>query len=291
VRHVTAAASTAEVFRQRLLELIERSGMTRSRFAARARIDRSTLSQLLSPENERLPRVETLAAIARTAQVSIDWLVGLTQEGRVSADILQQQVEVTPHDPSPADDDLLRWHAEAAGYKVRYVPTTLPDVLKIDPVIEYEYGHFHTVDPEQNLERSQRKLANLRQRDSEMEVCNSVQAVEAFARGEGLWRDLAVEVRRQQLLHMISLCDELYPGFRWFFYDARHRYSVPLSIFGPSRAVIYVGQMYFVFNSLEHVRVLTRHFEDLVRAAVVQPNEVCAHLRKLLIGLETEVAA
>ncbi len=82
-----------------------------------------------------------------------------------------------------------------------------------------------------------------------------------------------------------------YPTFRWFLYDGRQRFSAPLTIFGPRRAVIYVGQMYFVFNTTEHIRVLTRHFDELIRAAVVQPTDIAEHLRRLLAGLSREVAA
>lgn len=279
---------TVELFRARLLEVIERSDMNRSAFAEKVGMDRSTLSQLLSGDTDRLPRVETLASIARSEQVSIDWLVGLSQDGPVGADVLKESVQVEPNAPSPADERLAHWHAEAAGYKIRYVPTTLPDLLKTDRIVEYEYRQFATVDPGQTLERSQAKLELQRRTESDIEVCNSVQAVEGFARGEGVWRGLETSSRIEQLERMIGLLDELYPSFRWFLYDSRNRFSVPLTVFGPKRAVVYMGQMYFVFNSLEHIRQLTKHFDDLIRAAIVQPPAVAAHLRALLAQLKRD---
>ena len=74
---------TVEIFRTRLLEVIEQSGMSRSEFARRIGADRSTLSQLLSSDGTRLPRAETIAAIATVAQVSVDWLLGLSAEGQM----------------------------------------------------------------------------------------------------------------------------------------------------------------------------------------------------------------
>jgi hypothetical protein len=68
---------------------------------------------------------------------------------------------------------------------------------------------------------------------------------------------------------------------RWFLFDRRSRYSVPLTIFGPKRAAIYIGNMYFVLNSTEHIRALTRHFDDLIRVAVLQPRDTIEYLRKL----------
>jgi hypothetical protein len=63
---------------------------------------------------------------------------------------------------------------------------------------------------------------------------------------------------------------------------------VPLTIFGPKRAAIYVGNMYLVLNSTEHIQVLTRHFDDLIRAAVVQPPDVIDFLKGLLRELATD---
>ena len=124
-----------------------------------------------------------------------------------------------------------------------------------------------------------------------MEVCCSRQSLESFARGEGVWRELDAEIRREQLCSMIYLIDELYPTFRWFLYDGVRRYSVPLTIFGPKRAAIYVGHMYFVFNSTEHIRVLTQHFDELIRAAVVQPREITTLLQHLLAELDGQATA
>ena len=276
---------TVRIFRQRLAEVIARTGGSRAAFAQRIGIDRSTLAQVLSPANDRLPRVETLAAIAADQQVSIDWLLGLSQDGPLAPAIIQQPLTVEPGGHSPADERLTRWHAEAAGYKVRYVPATLPDLLKTEELIRYEYRDHVGPIPESRIEAAHARLANQRRPETDMEVCSSVQSVESFARGEGIWRDLGAPARRQQMEWMIELLDELYPTFRWFLYDGVRRFSVPLTVFGPKRAAIYVGHMYLVFNSTEHIRMLTEHFDNLIRAAIVQPPKVSALLRRLLAEL------
>jgi transcriptional regulator with XRE-family HTH domain len=276
---------TVRIFRQRLADVIARSGGSRAAFAQRIGIDRSTLAQVLSTANDRLPRVETLAAIAADQQVSIDWLLGLSQDGPLAPAIIQQPLTVEPGGHSPADERLTRWHAEAAGYKVRYVPATLPDLLKTEELIRYEYRDHVGPIPESRIEAANARLANQRRPETDMEVCSSVHSVESFARGEGIWRDLAAPARRQQIEWMIELLDELYPTFRWFLYDGVRRFSVPLTVFGPKRAAIYVGHMYLVFNSTEHIRVLTEHFDNLIRAAIVQPPKVSALLRRLLAEL------
>jgi transcriptional regulator with XRE-family HTH domain len=277
---------TVEAFRERLGEVIERSGLSRMAFAARVGLDRSTLSQLLSSGNERLPRAETIAAIAAREQVSVDWLLGLSQEGQLGADIVAPALEIESGAASPADERLARWHAEAAGYKIRYVPTILPDLLKTEEVIRYEYQDYGAKVPKARIEQAEERLAYSRLPETDMEVCSSLQSVEGFARGQGVWKSLPVDSRIAQLNAMIVLLDELYPTFRWFLFDGLQRYSVPLTIFGPKRAAVYVGNMYFVLNSTEHIQVLTRHFDDLIRAAVIQPPDVIRFLEGLLRELE-----
>jgi hypothetical protein len=46
------------------------------------------------------------------------------------------------------------------------------------------------------------------------------------------------------------------------------------------RAALYIGQMYLVLTSAEHVRTLTRQFDDLIKGAVVQPPDVPAFLKE-----------
>ena len=278
-------SDTIRIFRERLAEVIARAGLSRSAFAERLGVDRSTLAQVLSPANDRLPRAETLAAIAMDQKVSVDWLLGLSQEGQLAPDIIDQPFVLEPGGHSPADERLTRWHAEVAGFKVRYVPSTLPDLLKTDELIRYEYREYVGPIPESRIEAAHARLENQRRPETEMEVCSSRQSVEGFARGEGIWRGLGVDARRRQLERMIRLTDELYPTFRWFLYDGVLRFSVPLTLFGPKRAAIYIGHMYLVINSTEHIRVLTQHFDNLIRAAIVQPHEISDLLRRLLAEL------
>lgn len=272
---------TVVVFRERLGELIERSHQNQSRFAADAGLDRSTLSQLLSDSTVRLPRAETIARIAARNNVSIDWLLGLAQSEQGGTDILRQ-LEIESGERSDVDELLARWHREAAGYKIRYVPMSLPDLLKTDAVIEYEYTNWNAVTAEARKEEAEERLAYSRQPETDMEACTSHNILEDFALGTGVWSQLGAPQRRRQLQRMADLVDELYPTFRWFMFDGRRTFTAPYTIFGPRRAAVYIGKMFFVFNSTEHIRVLTRHFDSLIREAVVQPHECGDFIRKLL---------
>jgi transcriptional regulator with XRE-family HTH domain len=269
-------------FQERLAEVVRTSGMNQSEFAASALIDRSTLSQLLLPTNRRLPRAETLAAIANRHQVSIDWLLGLSHAGPMQAEMMQEQTSFALDALAANDQRLIDWFADAEGYKIRYVPSTLPDLLKTETVIRHELDHYVASRPEQKIETASVRLAWTREPGSDMECCSSVQSLEGFARGDGIWRSLPVSARREQLRQIVDLTDELYPMFRWFLFDGLQRYAAPITIFGPKRAALYVGQMYLVLTSVEHVRTFTRHFDNLIRGAVVQPPDLGRTARALL---------
>jgi transcriptional regulator with XRE-family HTH domain len=272
-------------FRSRILELQTREGLSRSAFAGRVGLDRSTLTQLLSPDNQRLPRAETVMGIAANMGVSCDWLLGLTQDEQQRTEMVamdRQALEIEAGAASPLDERLMRWHREASGYKIRYVPTTLPDLLKTEAVIEYECPDLAEAAPENSLEQSAFRLDYSRDPDTEMEVCCPRQRLLAFARGEGIWAGLDRTTRRAQIEHMQRLTEELYPTFRWQLYDGLAHYSAPVTLFGAQRAVLYVGNLFFVFNTTDHIRVLTAHFDGLVKAATVPPTDMGRHLQGLL---------
>ena len=269
-------------FQQRLRQIVTRSELSQTDFARAAGIDRSTLSQLLTDGADRLPRVESIAAIAQVGNTSLDWLLGLSQDDQPDAGMVAESLQIEPDAPSPLDERLLRWHREAAGYRIRHIPTTFPDVLKTDAMIEEEYGLSEEFEPRRRIEITQSRLEYLRQPETEIECCTAMQTLEALALGEDIWRTLPLADRRAQLEQVIALCDELYPRFRLFLYDRKMLFSAPLTVFGPLRAAIYLGQTYFVFQSTDHIRVLIRHFDRIVRGASVQPTEIVAHMQTLL---------
>ncbi len=272
-------------FRERLGHVLAASGTTRTQFAAATQLDRSTLSQLLSPSNRRLPRLETLVSVATSEQLSIDWLVGLTHTGPMQAEMVPETMSIERDALTHNDERLIRWLQEAIGYKIRYVPSTMPDLLKTDAVMRHELGHFVASRPEQKIETAAARLAWTRRPGTDLECCSTIQSIEGFANGENIWRDLPRPIRREQLDHMARLTDELYPTLRWFLFDGLQRYAAPITIFGPQRAALYVGQMYLVLTSAEHVSTFTQHFDDLIRGAVLQPPDVSKFLANLADGL------
>lgn len=275
-----------KIFRSRLATAMRQADLNRSQLADRAGLDRSTLSQLMSEDNTRLPRADTLAALAGPLQISVDWLLGLSGEPRGGAAILEESLQIAPR-PSEADENLAKWYEEAAGYKIRYVPTTLPDLVKTNEVIRYQFHAEVRKTPDQAIAASRETLAYSRLPETDLEVCMPRQALESFAFGTGIWTELEGRTRIEQIVHMRELVQELYPSFRLYLYDGLTHYSAAYTIFGPLRAALFVGKIYFVFNTTEHIRVLTRHFDELIRAAVVQAHECGDFLETLEKAVET----
>ena len=265
---------TVLTFRNRLERAMDRVEISQSELARQAGIDRSTLSQLLKGEGQRLPRAETVAAIARCLQISMDWLLGLSGDERTQAAILRESIEIAPLTKTPVDENLARWHDEAVGTKIRYVPSTLPDLMKTEATLNHEFRDYAVKSPKQAITASRDKRRFSRLPDADMEICLPRQRLENYAAGTGLWQGISKEHRLEQLEEMQSLLQELYPKLRLFLFDGLTHYAAPYTIFGRQRAAIYMGQMYFAFTTRDHVRTLTDHFDDLIRAAVIQSNEV-----------------
>ncbi|WP_422385255.1 helix-turn-helix domain-containing protein [Roseibium album] len=263
----------AELFRERLSDAIRSRDMNRSDLARGARLDRSTVSQLLSEDAPRLPNGQALAAIATALGVSADWLLGLSTHRGAAAEILDQAVQIAETDRHPVDEHLLAWYRDAVGAKIRHVPANLPDVLKTEAVLAYEYAGetLRTADQAITGTRDQRAL--LHRAESDMEIALSREALEGFARGEGLWSGLSPDERREQLEVMGNSLSDLYPSLRLHLFGATDRYSSPFTVFGQKWAALYLGQRYLAFSNTRHVQLFAGHFDDLVRHAVVRSHE------------------
>lgn len=270
---------TSETFRQRLQQLQTEAGLSQSAFAARIGIDRSALSQLLSGREVRLPRAETLVALAAGFNVSTDWLLGLAADPAIATETTDR-MEVQPSD-GHADPALIQqWHQETMGQKVRSVPSRLPAMLRNAEVIGFETaGRPGARERAEALTAFQ--LGHARQPESDMEMCLSVQRMQEFAVGAGLWRGLTRDQRRAQLLHMADLVDEMYPSFRLYLYDGLKGFLLPQILFGYQRAAIFAGDIYLMIRARQTIRDLVRGFDGQVRAATVQAHEIGDFLRKL----------
>ena len=273
----------SDVFRERLKLLLLRSDQNQSEFAAAVGIDRSALSQLLSGASTRLPRAETLLNIAAENKVSLDWLLGLSQDEGLTGEI-RASLEIEEASGGFERTLIAKWHAEAVGTKIRYVPAGIPDLLRTQALIDYE-ADISNRSREIQADEAHFRIDYNRRPETDMESCMPRHTLEIFAEGRGIWSGVPDEVRREQLLHMANLIDELYPAFRLYLYDGRVRYSVPYTIFGPYRAAFYVGDMYLVLNATETVRTLARHFDNLIRAAEINAHETAAFARRLAADL------
>ena len=271
----------ADVFRTRLQTVFERARLSQTAFADGIGIDRSALSLLLSGRTVRLPRVETLLAIAQRHAVTIDWLLGVSQdEGMTGALLSSGSIETTEEDGASL---LMRWHAEAAGAKIRYVPARIPDLLRTTDVIAYEAAAAHQ-SPLAQVEDAAFRLDYNRAAGTDMECCMPLQTLEQFAAGTGIWSGLSKAARQAQVAHMSTLIDELYPSFRLFLFDGRERFSIPYTIFGSTRVAIFAGQMYLVLSSAETIRTMQRQFEGLIRHTRVHAHEAADFVRALKVA-------
>lgn len=268
--------AVAAAFRERLSGLIARERGGVAAFLRETGIDRSALSQFLDPEVGRLPRAETLRRIAEARGVSTDWLLSLTNApggGQELAPSVQIERSAYPGGGSPIDD----WRREAAGMKLRYVPSSLPDMLWIGEEAPAAVD-ARTGQPEGVFE-------GFRLGDMDVEIAMPLQTLQDLAEGVGFWRGMAPGLRRRQLAHMAATCAETYPALRLHLYDGRETFSAPFTVFGRIRAALYLGEAYLVVTASDQVAALIRLFDGLVRRATVGPDRVNETLARLAAGI------
>ncbi|MCK4711243.1 MAG: helix-turn-helix transcriptional regulator [Marinosulfonomonas sp.] len=279
--HKTDKRDRATLFRTRLGQALEQSGMNRSALSRAAGVDRSTISQLLKGQGTRLPNAQVVGECAATLGVSADWLLGLTEHPERAADLLASMMTMTHASRAFEDEQIFNWHQEAAGYKIRHVPATLPDILKTRDMLAWEYAPQLGRSTDQAIGATRDRLDWMRASNSDYEIALPLHELASFARGEGYYTDLPADVRRAQIDWMLELHDQLYPSLRLFLFDARRLFSAPISIFGPLLAVLYLGRNYLAFRDKERVQGLIGHFDWLVRESEVSPRDVPTYLRGL----------
>ena len=272
----------AAQFRDRLAQLQAQSGLTQSAFAQEIGIDRSALSQLMSGVNPRLPRAETLLALAGRFQVSTDWLLALSEDRGIATQTLNA-VETEQALDAQSRTAMERWHHETAGQKVRYVPAQLPDLMRTEAVIA-----FQAASSEQERRRLQsqtaRRLHFSRMPESDIEMCMPFQTLEVFAEGAGVWKGLPAADRQTQLDHIAATVEELYPAFRMYLFDGRSRFAPPMTMFGYGRAAVYAGEVYLHIRSKQLIRELAQGFDAHIRHAEIHAHEAAAFVRRLNVA-------
>ena len=259
----------AALFRDRLRAAMSGAGLSQSALARAARVDRSTVSQLLADDGPRLPNGHLVGLCATALGVSSDWLLGLSERPESAQALLAGAMEMTDAPRALVDAQIYAWHREAAGYKIRYVPAALPDIWKTRAVLEWEYAPHLGRTAEQALNASSDRLDWMRRSPSDFEIALPRHELQSFAEGTGYYAGLCPRVRRAQLDDIAALLDQMYPRLRVSVYEARRVFSAPLTIFGPLQAVLYVGRHYVAFRDTERVRAFTSHFDALVREAEI----------------------
>ncbi|MGV6803840.1 MAG: helix-turn-helix domain-containing protein [Ruegeria sp.] len=271
----------AAQFRLRLARAMEDRHVSQSALARRIGVDRSTVSQLLTDSGARLPNAHVVGGCASALGVSADWLLSLSNRPESAAELLAGSLTMTEAPRALVDERIFEWHQQAAGYKIRYVPATLPDMLKTRAVLEWEYAPHLGRTADQAIGASEDRLTWMRSAQSDYEIAMPLFEIHSFAHGAGYYDGLPLQVRLEQIDHLLNLCDQLYPRLRIYLFDAKRLYSAPVTIFGPLLCVFYAGSHYMAFRDRDRIEVFTRHFDTLVREADLTARHFPTHLRQL----------
>ena len=277
----------AATFRDRLSAALMTSGMSRAALARAVGVDRSSVTQMLAEGDTRMPGGHVVAACAQALDVSADWLLGLSNRPEQAGALLDSSLSISETGRATGlDDQIFAWHREAEGYKIRHVPATLPDMLKTNAMLRWEYAPVTHRRPDAAIDAAAERLDWMRLSESDYEIAIAMHELESFASAEGYYTGLSADIRRAQLDWLLEIYTQFYPSLRIFLFDARQLLSAPVTVFGPKMAVIYLGQHFLAFRDRDRVRTLSQHFDWLVREAAISARAVPDHLRALRAALD-----
>lgn len=257
------------------------AGMSKSALARATGVDRSTIGQLFKKDMTRLPNAQLAADIAASLGVSLDWLMGLSNRPERPAAILASTISFAQAERASSGEQILDWHREYAGSKIRHVPATLPEMLKTDDVIAWEYATLppETVDQVKTEARDQ--LDWVVSGNADYEIAFPTHEVTSLAQGSGYYEGLSAAQRNAQLQMIGQKAVDLYPRLRLFLYDAHALYSAPVTVFSNDLAILYVGQCYIALRERQRVMALTDHFDWLIKRCDVDARDIGDALMRL----------
>lgn len=277
-----ASRDRHQTFRLRLHQAMTDHGVTKSGLARATGVDRSTIGQLLKGDAPRLPNAQLAADMAETLGVSLDWLLGLTNRPEPAGDILASALGLSPAERDAADAQIIEWHQEAVGSKIRHVPATLPEMLKIPALLEWEYAASTPDTIRQIIGTAHSYFDWVRRGEADYEIAMPVQELTACAEGSGYYANLHPDHRRQQLQFFADQCEALFPRLRIFLFDKRQAFSAPVTVFGNALGIIYVGKFYLSLRERARVASLIEHFDWLVRECQIDARQTADFARGLI---------
>lgn len=272
----------AQLFQARLQQLCKEQRLSVAATARRTGLDRTTLSQLLSSNYARLPRAETVAALARAFAVSSDWLLGLSEDRQNSAELLDSAINVSTSRIGPHSAGLAQLAASVPESKIRYVAAVgVPDQLKTEATMLYEYGLiWGEVGARQRIRDPQRQVMIAR-REKDFECCAAREKLLDFAAGSWIWRGLPATARRAQLVYMADEVERLYPHYRLHIFDEHQQLTQCFYIFGQKAAVLLADDLKLLFTRDTHINGFIAQFDRYIKHTVIHPHEAASWLRAL----------
>ena len=150
---------TAQRFRERLLEAMTNAGVNRSTLAAASASIAPRSRNCFPAETDRLPRAEYSSGDCLCPEREPRLAARPQPAGEARRRHSGGSVEVKESARAPVDESLTAWYAEAVGYKIRHVPATLPDLMKTEEVLDYEYRDFAARSADRAIAISHGRLA------------------------------------------------------------------------------------------------------------------------------------
>lgn len=272
----------AALFQKRLRQVLEDHGQSLNAFCRAHGLDRPTITQLLIAKDSRLPRGDTLAALADALGVSTDWLLGLSEDRQKGVELVFEAFAVKQVQDMPVEAQWYSWHEEAQGTPIRYVLNEgVPEMLKTPETLTYEFAPMIGAAAAAHMAESEERKKFIGFGQENYSACCSHQELGLFAGGHGLWVDMPAAARRAQLQFMAHEIERLYPSAQYYVFDEMKILAHPFAVFGKKRAVIQCSGDYLVYTRETHINYFISLFNRYIQNATAHPHEAAQYVERL----------
>jgi len=219
----------------------DRTGITQAALARRPALTDQPCHNCSRDQGARLPNAQLVAECSAALGVSADWLLGLSDFPN-RPPIWWPPRFPCPKPPAPwAMTRSLPGTRRPQATRSATCHRACPICSKTTDMLRWEYAPAVGKTIEQAIGASADRLGWMQQSKSDYEIALPLSELDSFARGQGYYAGLPVNVRQDQLRRFRDLHDQLYPALRLHLFDKRAVYSAPVTVFGPLLAVIYRG--------------------------------------------------
>ena len=259
-------------------EILIEKGVSAAELSRRSGVSKSTISEILSAEQPKLPNLITLYKMCRVLQIAPSYLLDFLSEWRVdkSADAQMQSVFLAPSEFHHSDFFRKLLYDINSG-EVIYFPTSIPEFMKSIDIMELEEAD------QKNIFDYVSEINLMEPSEMQGTIVHDSHMLKKFFSGSGVYQHLSSYRRKELRDQLLSFSTHESWQENSFVVDFRVSGYSPLLLTKTNLAASYINGGYLLVQSA--------HFAKKVRSKIyaqIERRQDITSLRDFLEQVEIQ---